>query len=102
MILTINNIISIERLVDTWWEKQYTNTVATWVNVFIEPVQEQVLTWMDGESSFTAFYCFSDFELLVWDKLTDKNLKRYKVKWTKKFDSLVWKHYESLIYSIYD
>ena len=103
MLQTVNHIVSISRLVETAGEKEYTSTVHTGLNVYIEPIQESVWIALDGEGAFNTFRLFSDnVNILIWDKVTDEDSIVYIVKWTKSFDSIVWKHIECLINSEYD
>lgn len=103
MIYTANNSITVKRFVETAWEKEYTNTVHTWLDVYIEPIQESVWIALDWEGAFDTFRLFSpNLDILIADKITDKAGVEYIVKWTKPFSSLVWNHVECLIQSEYD
>lgn len=103
MLWTINNNITIKRLVESVWEKTYTETITTWLNVYIEPIQDDVWVMIDWQGAFNVFRLFTTFQnIIVWDKIIDKDEIEYKVKWVKKFNSLVWNHLELLIMSIYD
>jgi hypothetical protein len=102
MIQTTNHTISIKRLVETSWEKAYTKTVANWIWVYIEPIEDTVWIMEWWESAFNVFKMFSDYPIIIWDKLTDECNISYKVKWVRKYTSLFWTHYESIINSTYD
>jgi hypothetical protein len=102
MLQTANHTISIKRLAESLWEKTYATTVATWIFVYIEPVEDFVWTADFWESAFNVFRMFSDYPVIVWDKITDEEWTNYKVKWVRKYKSIIWTHYESVINSIYD
>ena len=103
MLSTCNNTITIKRLVESVWEKTYSSTINTWISVYIEPIQDDVWVMIDWQGAFNVFKLFATFnDIIVWDKIIDKDNIIYKVKWVKKFNSIVWNHLECLIQSIYD
>ena len=103
MLWTTNNVITIKRLVESVWEKTYSQTVASWINVYIEPISDKIGVAMDGQGAFNTFKLFSTYtNIVVWDKITDKNNISYKVNWVKLFTSIVGTDIECLINSEYD
>ena len=103
MLWTCNNVITTKRLVESVWEKTYSSTITTWLNVYIEPIQDDVWVMIDWQGAFNVFRLFTTFtNIIVWDKIIDKDNIEYKVKWVKKFSSIVWNHLECLVQSIYD
>jgi hypothetical protein len=102
MLQTYNNKITIKRLVETSWEKTYTKTVASLVWVYIEPIKDEVWIMTDWQGAFNVFKMFSDYAVVWWDKIIDENGTEYKVKWVRKYESILWTHYESIINSVYD
>jgi len=101
MIQTINHTITIKRLVETSGKKSYTKTVWT-ARVYIEPIEDTIWIMEGWESAFNVFKMFSDYPVIVWDKLIDEDNVSYKIKWVRKYTSLLWTHYESIINSLYD
>jgi len=102
MIYTANKKIKVNRLVESSWEKTYSDQIYLFIDAYIEPYQDEVWAWFDWQWAYNIFRMFSNDEILIWDKLTDQDEIVYKVKWCRKFESIVWKHYETIIQSIYD
>ena len=102
MILTANNRVTIDRLEEASGEKTYADEVDTSIAVYIEPYEDEIALWFDGQWAYNVFRMFSDTEIIQGDKLTDKDDVVYKVKWVRYYNSIVWNHYEATIQSIYD
>lgn len=104
MIFTVNNTISIDRLVEDWsWKKSYATTVVTGITCYIEPLSEDVSIGIDGIWAYEWYKLFANYQnVIIWDKITDKDGLIYKVKGIKKYDSIVWKHIEAIIQRVYD
>lgn len=103
MLWTCNNVVTIKRLVESIWEKTYISTISTWINVYIEPIADDVWLAIDWMGAFNVFKMFSTFtNIIIWDKIIDKNNIEYKVKWIRPYTSIIWTHYELIIQSKYD
>ena len=96
-----NKSVSITRFAKVNWKTTYVDVVWN-ADVFIEPLSEDVMIWMDWMSAYEWFTMMSHFtEIEIWDKINDwENV--YKVKWYKVYDSFIWKHIEAIIQKDYD
>lgn len=103
MIFIVNHTVTIERLLDTSWEKDYDTVVVSWLWLYIEPLDDTIWVTIDWEWAFDVQKVFTDFQdIQVSDKITDENWEIYIVKWVKKYISLVWEHLEIIVQSEYD
>ena len=104
MIFTVYNSIEIQRLVeDVSWKKSYQTTIANNIKCYIEPLSEDVSIWIDWIWAYEWHKLFSTYtDIIIWDKIIDKDWTEYKVKWIKKFNSIVGKHIEAIIQTKYD
>ena len=101
MLATINNTITIQRWEETDWESSYTD-LDTWVSCYIEPAEFDVAVNIDWENTSNVYALFSDYtNIIIWDKLIDKDDYEYKVKWLKSFNDMLWKHIEAIILRTY-
>ena len=74
MIFTANKTITIDRFLETTWEKEYDTVVTTWLQVYIEPFDDTIWATIDGEWAFNIQKLFTDFiNVQVSDKLTDED-----------------------------
>lgn len=102
MLNTVNNIISISRMITANWESWY-SSIEAWVSCYIEPAQPEVAVNIDWASFSDVFNFFSDYtNIVIWDKFIDKDWDNYKVKWVKIFDDFLWKHTEAILLKVYD
>lgn len=98
-----NRVISVLRLTETWGKKTYTNNVAADVPVYIEPLRDEVIVNNESVWAYDWYKLMCEFtDLIVWDKITDDNATVYKVKWIKLYDTIIDKHVEAIIQTIYD
>ena len=103
MLCTTNKVVTIERLLDTSWEKDYDTTVISWLALYLEPLDDTIWVNIDGEWAFEINKLFSSFlDIQVSDKITDQDSIIYIVKWVKKYDSLVWSQLECIVQAEYD
>jgi len=101
MLQTINNTITIQRWSETAGESSYVN-LTTGVPCYIEPAEFEAAVNVDWQNTSDVFQMFSDnTNIIIWDKIIDKDSISYKVKWTKLFDSMIWKHIECIILKQY-
>jgi len=101
MLQTINNIITVKRWDEVSWESSYIDLI-TGLSCYIEPADFEVASNVDGESTSDVFNLFSDnTNIIIWDKIIDKDWNDYKVKWTKVFDDLLGTHIEAVILKTY-
>ena len=102
MLATINNKITVQRWAEVNWESSYTN-LTTWLSCYIEPAEFEVAVNIDWESTSDVFNLFCDnININIWDKIIDKDWFSYKVRWTKAFNDILWKHIECIILKVYD
>ena len=102
MLATINNTITVKRWVEVSWESVYEN-LTTWLPCYIEPWEYETAVNIDWENIADVFILFcDDINIIIWDKIIDKDSNNYKVKGTKVFDDVLWKHIEATILREYD
>jgi len=104
MLIENNNIIKIERLVESQdWKKTYNEIVIENLPVYIEPLSEEVMVWTDWIWAYEWNKLMSDYlDIKIWDKITDKYNRWMIVKWIKIYENVVWKHLEAIILNKYD
>jgi len=101
MLQTINNTITVQRWTEVSWESSYAN-LTTGLSCYIEPADFEVAANVDGESISDIFNLFADnTNIIIWDKIIDKDWNDYKVKGTKVFDDFLWTHIEATILKTY-
>ena len=102
MILTNNNIITVQRWLEVSGESSYVN-LTTNLSCYIEPADFDVAVNVDWENTSDVFNLICDnTDIIVWDKIMDNNWNDYKVKWTKLFDDFLGKHIEAIMLRTYD
>jgi len=102
MINTVNNLVTVQRWTETAGESSFTNN-DTNVYCYIEPWEFDSVINVDWENFADVFVLFSNnTDIIIWDKIIDRDLISYKVKWTKVFDSFLWTHIEATILKVYD
>jgi len=96
-----NKEITITRFTTTNGKTSYTNVVDTTVWAYIQPLSNDVIVWNDGMSAYEWFLLMTTFiDIKVWDKISDWEF-HYKVKWIKKFDTIIDVHIEAIIQKEY-
>ena len=80
MLATTNNTITVQRWSETAWESTYSD-LATCISCYIEPAEFDVAINVDWESTSDVFNMLCDnTNIIIWDKIIDKDLIWYKVK----------------------
>lgn len=103
MIFTANKTVTIMRFDTVSGETSYDVTVATWLQLYIEPLDDTIWATVDWQWAFDVQKMFTDFiDVQVSDKIIDQNWEEYIVKWVKHYDSLVWQHLECIVQQEYD
>lgn len=101
MLLTTNNTITVQRWLEVSGESSFTN-LTTGLSCYIEPAEFDVAINIDWQSTSDVFNLLSsDVNIIIWDKIIDKDLIEYKVKGTKVFNDMLWKHIECTILKEY-
>jgi len=102
MLATTNNTITVKRWAEVSGESTYTD-LTTGLSCYIEPWEFDTVVNVDWENISDVFVLFSDnTNIIIWDMIIDKDGNDYKVKGTKLFDDMLWKHIEATILRTYD
>lgn len=93
-----NHTISIIRLLETSWKKNFDTTVINWLQVYFYPVSDESesVLWIDW--SWNLYKLLSNYNnIVVWDKIVDENSKNYIVKSVKQRKTIMANFFEILI-----
>ena len=103
MLATTNNIITVYRLTDTAWERDYVS-VLTWLWVYLQARDDRIEGWFDNQGAFFPYLLMANWKpnILIGDKITDKDSNAYKVRGAKTFKDLTGTHSEYNLTLKYD
>ena len=102
MLATVNDTITVKRWTEVSGESSYTN-LTTGLSCYIEPAEYEVAVNTDGENFSEVYNLFCDnINILVWDRVVDKNSNEYTVKGTKIFNDIIGQHIEAIILKVFD
>jgi hypothetical protein len=98
-----NNIVSVYRLTDTAWERWYVSAV-TWLSVYLQSKEDRIESGFDNQGAFFPFLMMTNWKpnILIWDKITDREWNAYHVRWAQTFKDLTWTHSEYSLSLKYD
>ncbi len=96
-----NKEITITRFTKTNGKSSYTDIIGSTIWAYIQPLSEDVIVWEDWIGSYDWYLLMCSYtDVQVWDKIEDWEYK-YKVKWVKKFDTIIDIHIEAIIQKEY-
>lgn len=103
MIAHTNNIITVYRLTDTAWERDYVSAI-TWLSVYLQSKDDRVESGFDNQGAFFPYLLMVNWKpnILVGDKITDKDWNTYKVRGAKTFNDISGTHSEFSLTLKYD
>lgn len=103
MLQHTNNIVSIYRLTDTAGERSMV-LLTTGLYVYLQSKQDAIETGFDGQNSYYPVLMLVNWKpnILVWDKVVDKDNVVYKVKASETFSDLTGTHSRFLLTLKYD
>lgn len=79
-------------------------SLTTGLYVYLQSKQDAIETGFDGQNSHYPFLMLVNWkpDILVGDKVVDKDWNIYKVKWSETFSDLTWTHSRFLLTIKYD
>lgn len=98
MLSSYNHTISISRL--STGAKRTWSEVESDVAVYINQIQEDLVTGFDGAGSFTAYRMMTDWNhetIAIGDRVADENSNIYEVKTKSISDDMMWVHHQYIL-----
>lgn len=103
MLCSTNHTISISSL--STGTKRTWSEVESGVAVYINQIQEDLVTWYDGSGSFTAYRMMTDGNhetIAIGDRVTDENGNIYEVRAKSISDDIMGVHHQYILIIKYE